>query len=745
MISSSLLYEFSARFDLETALAEKHMHAMLKSLPQALTEAGVRYNAPMPHRIKTGQSAHGALLRRHAARMERLELKLRLEDASPKDPHVWANYWYQYQKPERIHDVGPFRSCDEMFESLHDLAGFRILLYFPGEVRKVIQVLEEQEEIEVVKVVERGGGIAPDMVRLKEHVSGLEGRTRLETTTNDKIFSGYRATHIIVRPRGKAKPYVEIQVASVVMNAWAQVEHDIIYKPSEEGYSKEVMQILDTFNGMVMLGENALRQLETTIKREKKDRDAELQTTAQDVYDLGQWIRDYYAKNRPDTPSSNRLSLESLRFLFRVLEIKGDQSLRLVNSLVHNVLEKDPETKFNDTLPSKLVTQSYGEINIECPNFSDQQERRKARLLARRVVESFNIAAYLGVLDTFASIFQSSFLEETPSLVDFLDILHPQSPRVHGNRDDHITQFAEKFLDQNILRQTLRTALHLSAHERVLMETCLILALSDIGAVPHDSQDEDVTTRSDVQQVVIPRILCQLLSDPHDCHWIPELCSVAQFLKDVGSESYVPLQHMFYQSDLHDEAPLMINALSTKHEQSTDQSANLFLAMTPQRVEFRRGKSNAWWEIVWLGGDRVLHEYHADKSKHANTTGHSRKHPGLFKSITMSEPDAIPRWSYHERPPAQWQLYSLEHQTGGLKIRREDPRHNELVDFGSSLEQVDSLKFSETTQDGGLLYALTVGGQDFHLKSRETDYVLHRKDFHDGIPTQPRILSDHQS
>ena len=111
----------------------------------------------------------------------------------------------------------------------------------------------------------------------------------------------------------------------------------------------------------------------------------------------------------------------------------------------------------------------------------------------------------------------------------------------------------------------------------------------------------------------------------------------------------------------------------------------------------------------------------------------------------MSEPDAIPRWSYHERPPAQWQLYSLKHQTGGLKIRREDPRHNELVDFGSSLEQVDSLKFSETTQDGGLLYALTVGGQDFHLKSRETDYVLHRKDFHDGISTRSRILNDHQS
>jgi ppGpp synthetase/RelA/SpoT-type nucleotidyltranferase len=733
-LTSQLYIEFGEGFDAATALAEKHMKEMLETLPQALTNAGVSFNAPMPHRIKTLSSAHGALARRQRARMERHDLKRRLEAASPEDPDAWATYWKRCNKPERIHDVGPFHECKELFANLHDLAGFRILLYFPGEVENVINVLQEHEGIEVVRILDRGGNIAPDMVKLKEYVNGLERKTMLEMATNDKIFSGYRATHIIVRPQGKLTPFVEIQVATVVMNAWAQVEHDIIYKPSEDGYSREVMQILDTFNGMVMLGENALRQLETTIDRETKSRDLELQTTAKDEWDLAKWIRDYYIKKRPDAPSpaSSRRYFENLTFLFRVLQIKGDQSQRLVNSLVHGVLEEDPKATFSDIFPLKLITQSFGEVRHETPNFGTQTERREARFLARRVVESFNIAIYLDILYPFISIFRGSFQEDTPTLIDFLDILHPRNPKVHGNHDDLITRFCQKFLDQKGFRKRLGDATDLSSHERVLIETSLTLALSDIGAAPKDDQDEDATLRRESQHLVVPRGLCILLSDPNDCHWVPELCSVAQFLTNVQSESHVPLHHMLYQADLHDEAPLMIKSLSEEHERRAE-DANLFVAMKPQRLEFKRGKSNAWWEIVLLQGGRVLHEYHADKSSHANQTGHSRKHPGLFRSFhtPAATNRKIPSWSYHEKMPENWQLYSLDRHMEFVDIRREDQRVDELVDFGSSLDQVESLKFSERTQDGGLLYELNVGGKEFHLKSRQSDYVLHRKDYHD--------------
>jgi ppGpp synthetase/RelA/SpoT-type nucleotidyltranferase len=55
-----------------------------------------------------------------------------------------------------------------------------------------------------------------------------------------KRFSGYWATHYRVQMRDVtlsdaqkryAEARVEIQVASVVMHAWAEVEHDLVYKP----------------------------------------------------------------------------------------------------------------------------------------------------------------------------------------------------------------------------------------------------------------------------------------------------------------------------------------------------------------------------------------------------------------------------------------------------------------------------------------------------------------------------------
>lgn len=55
-----------------------------------------------------------------------------------------------------------------------------------------------------------------------------------------------------------AEARVEIQVASVVMHAWAEVEHDLVYKPLAGELSQDEYAILDELNGLVMAGEIAL-------------------------------------------------------------------------------------------------------------------------------------------------------------------------------------------------------------------------------------------------------------------------------------------------------------------------------------------------------------------------------------------------------------------------------------------------------------------------------------------------------
>ena len=59
---------------------------------------------------------------------------------------------------------------------------------------------------------------------------------------------------------------IEIQVASVLMHAWAEVEHDLIYKPLSGNLSDEEHAILDELNGLVLSGEIALERLQKALK-----------------------------------------------------------------------------------------------------------------------------------------------------------------------------------------------------------------------------------------------------------------------------------------------------------------------------------------------------------------------------------------------------------------------------------------------------------------------------------------------
>lgn len=59
-----------------------------------------------------------------------------------------------------------------------------------------------------------------------------------------------------------AEAPIEIQVASVLIHAWAEVEHDLVYKPMSGQLSDEEYAILDELNGLVLAGEIALERLQ---------------------------------------------------------------------------------------------------------------------------------------------------------------------------------------------------------------------------------------------------------------------------------------------------------------------------------------------------------------------------------------------------------------------------------------------------------------------------------------------------
>jgi ppGpp synthetase/RelA/SpoT-type nucleotidyltranferase len=142
-----------------------------------------------------------------------------------------------------------YNSVEDIFSDIVDLAGARVALYFPGE-RGQVDILVKS----LFNVI-----ISP-----KEFPDD-------SPAAYQKRFSGYRATHYRVQLKESelsevqkryADARVEIQVASVLMHAWAEVEHDLVYKPSQGQLSPTEYSILDELNGEVIAGEISLELLQ---------------------------------------------------------------------------------------------------------------------------------------------------------------------------------------------------------------------------------------------------------------------------------------------------------------------------------------------------------------------------------------------------------------------------------------------------------------------------------------------------
>lgn len=151
-----------------------------------------------------------------------------------------------------------YTSFNDINEDIVDFSGVRIALYFPGDLNKVQQFIEANFDVKECKIFPED--IHKNSTYRQEY---------------NKRFSGYWATHyrVYMKPRdlaGKNQKFsealVEIQIASALMLAWAEVEHDLIYKPISGDLSYEEYQILDELNGMVLAGEIALERLQKAVK-----------------------------------------------------------------------------------------------------------------------------------------------------------------------------------------------------------------------------------------------------------------------------------------------------------------------------------------------------------------------------------------------------------------------------------------------------------------------------------------------
>jgi ppGpp synthetase/RelA/SpoT-type nucleotidyltranferase len=145
-----------------------------------------------------------------------------------------------------------YKTSQDIYDDIIDLSGVRVALYFPGDQQEVDKIIRSTFRL------------------LREPKTFPDGRR----VKYEKQFNGYHATHYLVglRPdklgndrQRYLEARIEIQIASVLMHAWAEVEHDLAYKPLSGDLSSDEHAILDELNGLVLTGEIALRRLQAAF------------------------------------------------------------------------------------------------------------------------------------------------------------------------------------------------------------------------------------------------------------------------------------------------------------------------------------------------------------------------------------------------------------------------------------------------------------------------------------------------
>src|SRR5918912_2760500 len=190
-----------------------------------------------------------------AARICSQQCEIMLEQSGKR-----ALVTYRAKRPDRLKDKvidrnnkNPYKDVNEVYKDIADLAGVRIALYFPGDVIEVEKLINSAFIVDKTKIFPR------DSPKPKY----------------EKRFSGYAARHyrihlmpasLSANQQRFSEALIEIQVASVLVHAWSEVEHDLVYKPTSGELSEDEYAILDELNGLVLAGEIALERLQRAAK-----------------------------------------------------------------------------------------------------------------------------------------------------------------------------------------------------------------------------------------------------------------------------------------------------------------------------------------------------------------------------------------------------------------------------------------------------------------------------------------------
>ena len=217
----------------------------------------------------------------------------------------------------------PYRTVNEIYGDIADLSGVRVSLYFPGDREKVDRLINGLFTVHGLK--------------------RFPGQSK--PPTYNKRFSGYWASHYRASMKEEnllpdQKKYtsvrIEIQVASLLMHAWSEVEHDLVYKPMQGTLSEEELSILDELNGLVLSGEIALERLQSAGNQRIKKKNASFESQ----YDMASYLYNFltskYKKDSIEQRMGNVELLFKLASRLKLTAVKDFEGILKATKIVND-------------------------------------------------------------------------------------------------------------------------------------------------------------------------------------------------------------------------------------------------------------------------------------------------------------------------------------------------------------------------------------------------------------------------
>lgn len=250
---------------------------------------------------------------------------------------------YRAKNPQRLRTKLIQRNTDNYYSSFEDIyndicdfSGVRVALYFPSDRDNVEEIIKEYFNLL------QEPRIFPDAQKKPSY---------------NKRFSGYWARHYRVSIKDNnlnetqsryLNSKTEIQVASVLMHAWSEVEHDLVYKPLNGNLSDEELSILDELNGLVLAGEIALERLNKAANNRIKK-----ESTFNNQYELASYL---YTKFQNKLDSNPELKLGNVELLYNLMRKLNLVKASDLNPYMKSLFIKDDFRSLSEQISDNIVS-----------------------------------------------------------------------------------------------------------------------------------------------------------------------------------------------------------------------------------------------------------------------------------------------------------------------------------------------------------------------------------------------------